>query len=125
MFMYDPKLLPLRPREDAADAAVRIGRRVIELMQARDGDGYVFRMDLRLRPHPEATPIALPMEAVISYYESAALPWERAAFHRSRAAAGALELGERVLNALRPRSDARRVGKEGVSSCSYGGWRYD
>src|SRR3546814_13502405 len=70
MLIYDPALLPLRPREEPGDAAVRIARRVIELMQARDADGYVFRMDLRLRPHPEATPIALPLEAVISYYES-------------------------------------------------------
>src|SRR3546814_5658332 len=84
MLIYDPALLPLRPREEPGAAAVRIARRVIELMQARDADGYVFRMDLRLRPHPEATPIALPLEAVISYYESAALPWERAAFIRSR-----------------------------------------
>src|SRR3546814_20512891 len=42
------------------------------------------------------------MEAVISYYESAALPWERAAFIRSRAAAGDIELGERFLNAIQP-----------------------
>src|SRR3546814_5672913 len=102
MLIYDPALLPLRPREEPGDAAVRIARRVIELMQARDADGYVFRMDLRLRPHPEATPIALPLEAVISYYESAALPWERAAFIRSRAAAGDKRLGQVFLDAIQP-----------------------
>jgi glutamate-ammonia-ligase adenylyltransferase len=102
MVIYDPEGLPLRPREEPADAAVRITRRVIELMQSRDADGYVFRMDLRLRPHPEATPIALPVEAVISYYESAALPWERAAFIRSRAAAGDKALGQSFLKAIQP-----------------------
>ena len=102
MLIYDPDRLPLRGREEPADAAVRISRRVLELMQARDADGYVFRMDLRLRPHPEATPIALPLEAVIGYYESAALPWERAAFIRSRAAAGDIALGERFLEAIQP-----------------------
>lgn len=102
IFVYDPRTLPHRPREDVADAAVRVGRRVIELMQARDGDGYVFRMDLRLRPHPEATPIALPIDAAISYYESAALPWERAAFIRSRVAAGDKALGASFLSAIHP-----------------------
>ncbi|MES2987242.1 MAG: glutamine-synthetase adenylyltransferase, partial [Pseudomonadota bacterium] len=84
------------------DAAVRIARRVLELLQTRDGDGYVMRVDLRLRPSPEATPIALPAEAAISYYESQALPWERAAFIRARACAGDLALGGYFLDAVRP-----------------------
>ena len=102
IFLYDPNTLPHRPREDVAEAAVRIGRRVIELMQARDADGYVFRMDLRLRPHPEATPVSLPVDAAISYYESAALPWERAAFIRARTAAGDKALGHAFLSAIQP-----------------------
>ena len=102
IFLYDPNTLPHRPREDVAEAAARIGRRVIELMQARDADGYVFRMDMRLRPHPEATPVALPVDAAISYYESAALPWERAAFIRARTAAGDKALGHEFLSAIQP-----------------------
>jgi len=102
ILLYDPRTLPTRPREDPADAAVRIGKRVVELLQARDGDGYVLRVDLRLRPSPEATPIALPIDAAIAYYEAQALPWERAAFIRARAAAGDLALGRRFLDAIRP-----------------------
>ena len=102
ILVFDPETLPCRPREVPEDAAVRIGKRVIELLQARDGDGYVFRIDLRLRPSPEVTPIALPIEAAISYYESQALPWERAAFIRARAAAGDRALGEHFLAAIRP-----------------------
>jgi glutamate-ammonia-ligase adenylyltransferase len=102
IFLYDPLTLPTRPREDPADAAVRIGRRVLDLLQSRDGDGYVLRVDLRLRPSPEATPIAIPVNAAIAYYESQALPWERAAFIRARAAAGDLALGQRFLDAIRP-----------------------
>ena len=52
------------------EAAVRIGRRVIELLQKRTEDGYVARVDLRLRPSPEVTPIVLPVDAAISHYES-------------------------------------------------------
>ena len=102
ILLYDPRTLPHGEREDPADAAVRIGRRASELLNARDGDGYVFRVDLRLRPSPEATPIALPVEAAIGYYESTALGWEQAAFIRARPAAGDIGLGEYFMQAIRP-----------------------
>lgn len=102
ILIFDPVTLPRRPREEPQEAAVRIARRVVELLQARDGDGYVLRVDLRLRPSPEVTPIALPVDAAISYYESQALPWERAAFIRARAAAGDCALGARFLSAVEP-----------------------
>ncbi|WP_341207456.1 bifunctional [glutamine synthetase] adenylyltransferase/[glutamine synthetase]-adenylyl-L-tyrosine phosphorylase [uncultured Sphingomonas sp.] len=102
ILIYDPRTLPHRAREDVADAAVRIGRRVLELLQTRDADGYVLRVDLRLRPSPEATPIVIPIDAAIAYYESQALPWERAAFIRARAAAGDRDLGQRFLDTIRP-----------------------
>ncbi len=102
ILLFDPATLPRRPREEPEEAAVRIGKRVVELLQARDGDGYVLRVDLRLRPSPEITPIALPVDAAIGYYEAQALPWERAAFIRARAAAGDIALGQRFLDAIRP-----------------------
>jgi len=102
IFLFDPRTLPTRNNEEPVDAAVRIGRRVIELLQARDADGYVLRVDLRLRPTPEVTPIAVPIDAAIVYYESQALPWERAAFIRARPAAGDLALGQSFLDAIRP-----------------------
>lgn len=102
ILIFDPEILPCRPREDVQEAAVRIGRRVVELLQQRDENGYVLRVDLRLRPSPEVTPIVLPVEAAITYYESQALPWERAAFIRARACAGDLELGGYFLDAIRP-----------------------
>ena len=102
ILLFDSATLPKRGRDDAGEAAVRIGRRVIELMQKRTAEGYVQRVDLRLRPSPEVTPIALPLHAAISHYESSALPWERAAFIRGRAAAGDIDLGQRFLEAIRP-----------------------
>ena len=102
ILLFDPTSLPRRERDEPEEAAVRVGRRVVELLQARDGDGYVLRVDLRLRPSPEVTPIVLPVDAAISYYESQALPWERAAFIRARAAAGDVALGTSFLAAIRP-----------------------
>lgn len=102
ILIFDPQTLPRRAREEPVEAAVRLGRRMSEILSARDGDGYVFRVDLRLRPSPEATPIALPVEAAISYYESMALGWEQAAFIRSRLCAGDRVLGDYFLQAIRP-----------------------
>lgn len=83
ILLFDPKTLPHRAREEPEEAAVRIAKRVVELLQARDGDGYVLRVDLRLRPSPEATPIALPVEGAIGYYESQALAWGTGGVHPS------------------------------------------
>ncbi len=102
ILLFDPAILPHREREDAGEAAVRIARRLVELLQQRTADGYVARVDLRLRPSPEVTPIALPVDAAISYYESQALPWERAAFIRARPAAGDRALGARFLAEIQP-----------------------
>ena len=102
ILVFDPETLPRRQRDEPAEAAVRIATRMMQIMQTRDGDGYVFRVDLRLRPNPEVTPIALPVDAAISYYESSALAWERAAFIRARACAGDIVLGQGFLDVIRP-----------------------
>ena len=102
ILIFDPLTMPCRARDEPVETAVRIAQKALELMQARDGDGYVFRVDLRLRPSPEATPLALPVNAAISYYESSALPWERAAFIRARACAGDTTLGHDFLDAIQP-----------------------
>jgi glutamate-ammonia-ligase adenylyltransferase len=102
IFVFDPKTLPRRERDEPGQAAVRIGQRVVELLQKREPEGFAFRVDLRLRPSSEVTPIALPVDAAISYYESSALPWERAAFIRARFAAGDAALGRYFLEAIHP-----------------------
>jgi glutamate-ammonia-ligase adenylyltransferase len=102
IFLYDPETVPMKPREAPDQAALRIGQRIVEILQKRTEDGYAFRIDLRLRPSPEVTAIVLPVEAAISYYESSALPWERSAFIRARAAAGDPALGRYFLEAVHP-----------------------
>ena len=102
ILIFDPDSLPRRSRDDPDEAAVRIARRMVEILSARTADGHVLRVDLRLRPHPEVTPIVLSENAAISYYESEALAWEQAAFIRSRASAGDRALGAHFLAAIRP-----------------------
>src|SRR6476469_7400807 len=102
ILLFDPARAPRRQRDEPVEAAARMARNVVDLLQSRDADGYVLRVDLRLRPSPEATPLALPVDAAIGHYESSALAWERAAFVRARAAAGDTALGETFLTAIRP-----------------------
>jgi glutamate-ammonia-ligase adenylyltransferase len=102
LLLFDPPTLPRRAREEPGQAAVRIGQRVVELLQKRTEDGYAFRVDLRLRPSPEVTPIVLPVEAAIGYYESSALAWERAAFIRARNMAGDEAVGRAFMEAIHP-----------------------
>ncbi len=101
ILLYDPAVIPRRAKEEAADAAVRLARRVVALMADPIG-GYVFRVDLRLRPASEVSPIALPVAAAEQYYQSEAETWERTAFIRARACAGDRALGEGFLAAIAP-----------------------
>ena len=76
--------------------------RLMELLTEQTAEGYVFRVDLRLRPASEVSPLAICFDAALTHYESSALAWERAAFIRARAAAGDVAAGEAFLRAIRP-----------------------
>ncbi|MGD9657490.1 MAG: bifunctional [glutamine synthetase] adenylyltransferase/[glutamine synthetase]-adenylyl-L-tyrosine phosphorylase [Methylocystis sp.] len=89
------------PSEDV-DFFVKLTKRVVKIMSERTVDGYVFRTDLRLRPDPGATPIAIPLEAALSYYESMGQNWERAAYIKARPVAGDIFAGEQFLQELAP-----------------------
>ncbi len=102
ILLYDPATLPRRERDEPGEAAQRVARTLMQLMSHVDHEGYVFRVDLRLRPASEVSPLALPYEAALSHYESSALAWERAAFIRARACAGDIAAGESFLAAIRP-----------------------
>jgi glutamate-ammonia-ligase adenylyltransferase len=102
ILLYDPAKLPRRERDDPGEAAARVARRVVQLLGHVDEEGYVFRVDLRLRPASEVSPPALSLDAALTHYESSALAWERAAFIRARACAGDVAAGEQFLAAIRP-----------------------
>ncbi|SMC57322.1 glutamate-ammonia-ligase adenylyltransferase [Novosphingobium sp. B1] len=102
ILLYDPDVLPRRERDDPAEAAQRVARALMEIMSAVTDEGYVFRVDLRLRPASEVSPLALPFEAAITHYESSALAWERAAYIRARASSGDVVAGQAFLDTIRP-----------------------
>jgi glutamate-ammonia-ligase adenylyltransferase len=99
---YEPSALPLAPDAEAQNTAVRLSQSLTQTLQDRTGDGYVFRVDLRLRPDPASTPPAMPLAAAFAYYESVGQNWERAAFIKARAAGGDIARGEAFLEELSP-----------------------
>ncbi|MBO6667184.1 bifunctional [glutamine synthetase] adenylyltransferase/[glutamine synthetase]-adenylyl-L-tyrosine phosphorylase [Parvibaculum sp.] len=99
---YEPGQLPLKEGLDDSGFFVRMTKDLVKMLQERTAEGYVFRTDLRLRPDPGGTPVAVSLPAAESYYESRGQNWERAAFIKARAVAGDLEAGARFLQMLVP-----------------------
>jgi len=99
---YDRDRVTLADPLDAGPFFVRLTKRLVKIMQERTQEGYVFRMDLRLRPDPGATPVAMSVAAALQYYESMGQNWERAALIKARAIAGDIPAGEAFLAELRP-----------------------
>ncbi|HVV62270.1 MAG TPA: bifunctional [glutamine synthetase] adenylyltransferase/[glutamine synthetase]-adenylyl-L-tyrosine phosphorylase [Pseudolabrys sp.] len=99
---YDPAAPALPKGAEPGQLFVRITQRLVKLLQERTGDGYVFRTDLRLRPDPASTAIAISTAAATTYYESVGQNWERAAMIKARACAGDIDAGESVLNDIAP-----------------------
>jgi [glutamine synthetase] adenylyltransferase / [glutamine synthetase]-adenylyl-L-tyrosine phosphorylase len=100
VLLYDPENAVYGP--EAAGQMARLARDLTTLLSARDEQGYVFRVDLRLRPDPSATPPVVALTTALTYYESHGRTWERAAFSKARPVAGDIALGEQFLSAIRP-----------------------
>ena len=99
---YDVDRAGLKPEIEPSTFFARLTRELVHLLQEHTADGYVFRTDLRLRPDPGATQIALSIEAGMTYYEGLGQNWERAALIKARIAAGDIEAGEEFLRQLAP-----------------------
>ncbi|WP_456299922.1 [protein-PII] uridylyltransferase family protein, partial [Falsiroseomonas oryzae] len=101
MVLYDP-VAAAYDADRAGAIYVRLARDLVRLLEERTEDGYVFRTDLRLRPDPAATPLAVSLPAAITYYESMGQNWERAAMIKARPVAGDRMLGDSFLREIRP-----------------------
>ncbi len=99
---YDPEVDALPDAGQAAAFYVRITRGLVKLLQERTADGYVFRVDLRLRPDPASTQAAVSIPAALNYYGSVGQNWERAAMIKARPCAGDIAAGEAFLRELSP-----------------------
>jgi [glutamine synthetase] adenylyltransferase / [glutamine synthetase]-adenylyl-L-tyrosine phosphorylase len=100
--LFDPECPAIVRTSEPAILFVRITQRLVKILQERTSDGYVLRVDLRLRPDPGSTAIAISLPAAYFYYESYGQNWERAAWIKARPIAGDRRLGEAFLAQLTP-----------------------
>ncbi|HMF07214.1 MAG TPA: bifunctional [glutamine synthetase] adenylyltransferase/[glutamine synthetase]-adenylyl-L-tyrosine phosphorylase, partial [Methylocella sp.] len=99
---FDPNCTAVAGGVVPATLYTRITKGLVRLLQERTADGYVLRVDLRLRPDPGSTAVAISLPSAYSYYESLGQNWERAALIKARPVAGDLAVGAAFLTKLTP-----------------------
>jgi len=101
ILLYDEARVNYRGKHTPRHFFAKLAQSLITCMQERTADGYVFRVDLRLRPDPGTTPPAVSFAAAETYYQSIAETWERAAMIKARISAGDIAAGEDFLYRIR------------------------
>jgi glutamate-ammonia-ligase adenylyltransferase len=99
---FDPAATSLADDIEPQPFFVRVTQSMARLLQQRSGEGYVFRVDLRLRPDPASTQVAISTDAALHYYEREGRTWERAAMIKSRPCAGDARAGEALVADIAP-----------------------
>lgn len=79
-----------------------IGQKIIHAMGDVTEEGFVFRIDLRLRPLGANGPLVQSVDSAMTYYESWGQCWERAALIKARPVAGDIELGSAFMKDIEP-----------------------
>lgn len=99
---YEPEMLALKDGLEEQVFYVALVQKLVHILQTPTADGFVFRVDLRLRPDPGSTRVAVSMPAAEIYYETLGQNWERAAYIKARVIAGNAEVGQRFLDTIKP-----------------------
>ncbi|MEN9432772.1 MAG: bifunctional [glutamate--ammonia ligase]-adenylyl-L-tyrosine [Pseudomonadota bacterium] len=81
---------------------VRLGQKVINTLGAITGDGFAYRVDMRLRPFGDVGALALSFDAMEHYYQTHGREWERYAMIKARVMAGDKVQGAELMSRLRP-----------------------
>ena len=80
----------------------RVGQLVIKLLDEVTADGFVYRVDMRLRPFGSSGPLAISYDALEHYLLTQGRDWERYAWVKSRVVCGAKESAREIESLLRP-----------------------
>ncbi len=84
------------------DVWSRVARRMTTTLHEPTAEGFVWRVDLRLRPEGQSGPVVGSFASAERYYEAFGRLWERAALLRARPIAGDIALGDAIVQALVP-----------------------
>ncbi|KJZ39149.1 bifunctional [glutamate--ammonia ligase]-adenylyl-L-tyrosine phosphorylase/[glutamate--ammonia-ligase] adenylyltransferase [Pseudomonas fluorescens] len=87
---------------DNQEFFIRLGQRLIKALDPMTVDGFVFRVDMRLRPYGSAGALVLSFNALEQYYQDQGRDWERYAMIKSRVVAGDQVTGAQLQDMLRP-----------------------
>ena len=87
---------------DNQEFFIRLGQRLIKALDAPTLDGFVFRVDMRLRPYGSSGSLVLSFNALEQYYQDQGRDWERYAMIKARVVGGSQEAGKELLEMLRP-----------------------
>ncbi len=79
---------------------LRLGQKLIHVLDTITADGFVFRVDMRLRPFGDSGALVLSFDAIERYYEEQGRDWERYAWIRARPCAGDIDAGRRLIDDL-------------------------
>jgi len=81
---------------------IRLGQRFIKALNDVTGDGFVFRVDMRLRPYGDSGPLVMSQAAFEQYYQTQGRDWERYAMIKARVIGGDRKQGQVVMDMLKP-----------------------
>ena len=81
---------------------IRLGQRLIRVLETATAEGFVFRVDMRLRPFGGSGPLAVSFGAMEDYYQTHGRDWERYAWLKARPVAGDPAAGARLMRLLGP-----------------------
>ena len=103
IFAYPDSARPARRDDDSPEEFfTRLGQSLIKSLAETTEDGFVYRVDMRLRPWGDSGPLVLSFGAMEEYYQSHGREWERYAFIKARPIAGDLAAGAELMELLRP-----------------------
>ncbi|OUS33176.1 bifunctional glutamine synthetase adenylyltransferase/deadenyltransferase ['Osedax' symbiont bacterium Rs2_46_30_T18] len=87
---------------DNQDFFIRLGKKLIQALDAPTADGFVFRVDMRLRPFGSVSPLACSFTAMENYYQQHGREWERYAMIKARVVAGNGDRAQQLMLDLKP-----------------------
>ena len=83
-------------------ACLTISRELVQLLSRKTVDGFVFRVDTRLRPYGDSGPLVMSCDNLEYYYQAQGREWERYAMIKARVVAGDFKAGKILLDRLKP-----------------------
>src|SRR6202000_1535033 len=99
---FEAEARTLAPATEPHPFVVGVTPGLSQILQQRSGDVYVFRVDLRLRPDPASTQVAISTASALHYYEREGRTWERAAMIKANPCAGDARAAEALMAELSP-----------------------